>query len=338
MSNQDQDTTNWQALLQKIIQPPRERQRIAAALGINAITLTRWAKQNSRPQPASLARLVKVVQPHYRTELLKALKVAYPEMEEKLVEETSEIVPATFFRQILRDRATIIETLRPWQITATVINQAISLLDPHNLGMAITPVLCMPPVEGRIRSLREQGGRGTYPWTPDLEHKSIFLGMNSLAGYVVQNGRPASVRDVKKEQYIPVFAYPEGWEASAAACPIWLEGKIAGCLLAASIQVEHFTQTRMDLLIDLTNIFSLALNASDFYDHCQVQLRYIPRPKYQHELLQGFRLRSNRLMAESAQSGNPLSNTEAEKLAWQDIEEELLKTGASLNEGEQETA
>lgn len=332
MSNQEQDARDWRIILQRIIHPTKERQRIADALGVSAATLTRWAKPHSRPQQASLARLIKVVQPQYKTELLEALAAAYPTMGEKLVEETAEIVPPAFFRQILRDRATIIETLRPWQISATIVNEAISLLDPHHVGMAVTPVLCMPPVDGRIRSLREQGGRGTYPWSADLEHKSIFLGMYSLAGYVVQHGRAASVGDVNKERYIPVFAYPKGWENSAAASPIWLEGKIAGCLLAVCLEIDHFNQARMDLLVDLSNIFSLALSPCDFYDHPMVQLRYIPHPDDQNPLLQSFRQRSNNLMSISMQTGNPISTLEAEKRIWRDIEEQLLHIGANQDE------
>lgn len=327
-----QETLNWQAVLQKIVQPPKERQRLAVALGINVITLIRWARADSHPQRSYLVRLVKVVQPHQRAELLNALLVAYPDMQDKLMEETADFVPSSFCRQILRDRASIIETLRPWQLSGTIINEAIKLLDPHQLGMAITPALCMPPVDGKIRSLREHGGRGTVPWTADLEHKSVFLGLNSLAGYVVQSARPQSVRDVKKEKYIPVFAHPEDMEVSAAAAPIWLEGKIAGCLLAASTQIEHFTQARLDLLVNFANIFSLALNPSDFYGHHMVHLRYIPRPPIQHEYLKTFRQRATHIMTEAGKNGQPTSNAEAEKLAWQNIEERLLEVGATLED------
>jgi len=331
-----QSDAHWQAVLQKIIQPSKERQRLAAALGVNTITLTRWAKGDSRPQHTHLIRLLKVVQPHNRDELLEALMEAYPDMQEKLQEETFESISSAFFRQILRDRSTIIETLRPWQISGTVIDEGIRLLDPNTLGMAITPVLCMPPVPDstgqlRIRSLHERGGRGVFPWHTDLEHTSIFLGMNSLAGYVVQNNRPASVRDVSKERYIPVFAYPVGQEVSAAACPIWLEGKVAGCLMAVSTQVEHFTQTRMDLLLNLTSVFSLALNPGDFYDHRLVQLRYIPHPRHQLEPLKNFRQLVNRLMTESTLNNHPLSSAQAERRAWQELEEILLKTGQELD-------
>lgn len=327
-----QELPTWQAVLQKIIQSPRERQRLATALGINIITLSRWVKADSHPQRSYLLRLVKVVQPIHRSEMLNALLRAYPEMRDKFMEEIAETVPASFFRQILKDRASIIETLRPWQISGTVLSEALKLLDPHQLGMAVTAALCMPPVDGKIRSLREHGGRGNSPWSSDLEQKSVFLGLNSLAGHVVTFGRAASVPDVRKERYIPVFGYPADWEISAGAAPIWLQGKIAGCLLAASLQPEHFTQERMDLLVTFASIFSLALNPDEFYDHQAVQLRYVPLPDKQQDSLKSFRQRVTRLMTESAQEGSPLSNIEAEKRAWQEIEEELVLKGEETSE------
>lgn len=322
-----QEQPSWQAVLQKIIQSPRERQRLATALGINIITLSRWVKTDSHPQRSYLLRLVKVVQPTHRSEMLNALLRAYPDMHDKFMEEVAEAVPSAFFRQILKDRASIIETLRPWQISGTVLNEALKLLDPHQLGMAVTAALCMPPVEGKIRSLREHGGRGYAPWSSDLEQKSVFLGLNSLAGHVVLFGRAASVPDVRKERYIPVFGYPTDWEISAGAAPIWLQGRIAGCLLAASLQPEHFTQERMDLLVTFANIFALALNPDEFYDHRAVHLRYVPLPQEQQDSLKSFRQRVTRLMTESAQQGKPLSNADAEKSAWQEIEEELVHKG-----------
>lgn len=333
MPDPDYDSHNWRSVLEKIIQPPKERQRIAAALGVNTITLTRWVKQSSRPQRASLARLVKVVHPQQRAELLEALKLAYPDMQEKLLEETSIVVPSSLYRQILREQASVLENLRCRQIGSTLLNSALELLDPHNTGLAITPCLCMPPANGEknryIRSLRERGGRGTFPWTSDLEQKSIFLGLNCLAGHVVQTGRPTSVGDVSRERYIPVFAYPENMEASAAACPILLEGRIAGCLLAASAKLDHFSQERMDLLINLTHVYALALNPDDFYDPRLLRLRYIPHPTRQQELLLSFRQRVNNLMIDSVKSAHPLSSNEAEKIAWQQIEEILIQMGVN---------
>jgi hypothetical protein len=331
----NEDLPKWQDILHKIIQSKKELQRLATALGVNAITLNRWAKGESQPHSVHLINLVKLVQSDDREELLAALQIAYPDIQEKFQEESAQTIPAAFFRKILKDRATFIDNLRPWQLSANVIDEAIQLLDPYKAGMAITPVLCMPPVNHRIRSLREQGGRGTFPWTADLEHKSIFLGMNCLAGYVVQNNRPASVRNVQNEKYIPVFAHPENLEVSAAACPIWLEGKVAGCLLAASAKASHFTQARMDLLISFAHIFSLALNKNDFYEHSLIQLRYVPMPRIQHPYLKTFRQRVNQLMTASDVTQPPLSNVDAEIRAWQSLEEELLQRGVEMDEEEE---
>src|SRR5207245_2891093 len=77
---------------------------------------------------------------------------------------------------------------------------------PHQLGMAITLVQCMPPgKDGKIHSLRERMGRGTPPWIADLENLSIFLAMESLAGFVVQYQRPASIEDISKETLLPAY-------------------------------------------------------------------------------------------------------------------------------------
>lgn len=324
---QNQEIQSWQGVLQRTIHSTRERERLATALGVHKITLTRWASGNSRPQLQVMAHLVKVLQPRDRMEFLAALQATDPEMYDKLQEETSDSVSPSFIREVLRSRATTIESLRPWQLSATILDEAIKILDPNKLGMAITPVLCMPPVNGAIRSLREQGGRGSYPWTVDLQHQSIFLGMNCLAGYVVQSGRIQSVRDTRKEIYIPVFSYPPELEISAAACPIWFEGKIAGCLLAASPQAEHFTQARMDLLAHFTSIFALMLKPDDFYEHRLVQLRYVPEPEAQREILKTLRSRVARIMAESGLHGMYRTNSSAEQEAWQEIEEELLQRG-----------
>lgn len=326
----DQETPYWLDVLQKIIQPPKERQRIAAALGINKVTLTRWAQADSRPQRQDLAHLLKVVQPHHRAELLTALQRTFPDMYIKLHEENSEAIPSSFMREVLRMRASTIESLRSWQLGAMILDEAIRLLDPHQLGLSVTPALCMPPrtSTGPIRSLREQGGRGTFPWSADLEHKSLFLGVKSLAGHATQTARELSVRDTHKEDYIPVFSYPEDIEHSAAACPIWFEGKIAGCLLAASSQTEHFTQPRVDLLRSFADIFALTLTPAHFYEHSRIQLRYIPLPPRQHPLLQKFRPRVARVLLESGLHDQHINSAEAELAIWQEIEEELVILGA----------
>ena len=49
-------------------------------------------------------------------------------------------------------------------------------LDPERIGMSISVVRCMPPKNGKIRSLRESEGLGTPPWGGDLEERALLLG------------------------------------------------------------------------------------------------------------------------------------------------------------------
>src|SRR5947209_17521589 len=92
---------SWQSVLQQILKVSGERQRMSTALGLSPMTLTRWANGESNPQRPHLIRLVQIVQPQYREELLAALEIAYPEIQSWLKDDTSEQIPADFFAQLL---------------------------------------------------------------------------------------------------------------------------------------------------------------------------------------------------------------------------------------------
>ncbi|TMC97621.1 MAG: helix-turn-helix transcriptional regulator, partial [Chloroflexi bacterium] len=51
----------WRDLLAEIIRNPDEKRRIARALGINPLTLTRWVHGESVPRLHNLRRLLEVV-------------------------------------------------------------------------------------------------------------------------------------------------------------------------------------------------------------------------------------------------------------------------------------
>lgn len=313
----------WQSLLQSIIKTPAERQRLATALGVTQMTLSRWVNENSRPQRNHLIQLVQMIQPQHRTALMEALEQSYPEIRYWLHDEIPGQIPTDFFSQVLSTRATVIESLRFWQLSDMVLRQALVQLDPNGLGMSITLVQCMPPSpDGKIRSLRERMGRGTSPWVADLEQLSIFLGMESLAGYVVQYRRPASIEDLNKDHLLP--AYQTDFEVSAAAHPIWLEGRIAGCLLASSTQVGHFSQQRMALLGTFSDVISLAFNKSDFYAPGLVELRLMPYADKQRPHLARFRQQVTETIIKAAQEHQHLDNFEAEQIVWQKLEAQLL--------------
>jgi len=186
----------WQSILQQILRIPGEQQRMAVAIGLSQMTLTRWAKGESNPQRPHLIRLLQVIPPAYRDQMLEALEDTYPDIHSWQKDNSEENIPSEFFAQLLSVRTTTTDSLRFWRISDMVLKQVLAQLDPNQLGMAVTLVQCMPPSEAhgnKIRSLRERAGRGTFPWSADLEPIALFLGMESLAGYATESRRTVNV-------------------------------------------------------------------------------------------------------------------------------------------------
>ncbi|GCE11928.1 GAF domain-containing protein [Tengunoibacter tsumagoiensis] len=315
---------SWPGILQGIIKSPNERQRLATALGVTNMTLSRWASGESKPQRLHLIHLLQVVHPNHRQELLDALEQLYPEIQTWLTEDTSSQIPSDFFAQVLNIRTTTTESLRFWRISEMVLKQALLLLDPNRLGMAVKLVQCMPPspIDDKIRSLRERAGKGTPPWTADLEHDVLFLGLESLSGYAVEVRHIVSDDDLRQGKTFP--AVQDEYEVSAAAHPIRFEGRVAGCLLASSTQPGYFSQQRLNLLATFSDLISLAFEKSDFYPTEQIELRVMPKPEVQRPILTDFRQRVTAKFLQVQQKQLQFTNAEIELQAWQDLENELL--------------
>jgi hypothetical protein len=321
-------------VLQKIIKSSAERQRLSSALGVTNMTLTRWASGESKPQRSHLIRLIQVVQPNHRQELLDAIQRQHPDMHSWLSEDSSDLIPSDFFAQVLNIRTTTTESLRFWRICEAILKQALAQLDPHHLGMAIKLVQCMPPTrkDGKIRSLRECVGKGTPPWTADLEHDVHFLGLESLSGTAVEMRHMVYEDDLRKPSTLPRVRDTN--EISAAANPIRFEGRIAGCLLASSAQANYFTQPRLALLTTFSDLISLAFDKKEFYSPHLIQLRVMPAPEIQRPYLMEFRPRVTRRFQEAMQKHQHMNNSEIELETWQELEEELLNLAASDGTGD----
>jgi hypothetical protein len=233
-------------------------------------------------------------------------------------------IPSSFIMEVLEARASIPDLLRFWSITRLVLQQALRQLDPERIGLAITVVRCMPPRDGKIRSLRESVGLGTPPWGGDLEEKALLLGAESLAGHVTVSCRLEHIGDLQANKtFLP--AYQVEREVSAAACPIMLASRVAGCVLLSSTQVDYFApEARLALIRGYTNLVSLAFTPDEFYNPETIALNIMPPPATQQEYFAGFRQRVLKRMKESVGTEYRLSSTEAEQIEWQQIEESLL--------------
>lgn len=313
----------WQIVLQRITKLPTERQRLANVLGISSTTLARWINGETHPNTEQLARLIRAVQPTHRYELLEAIEAISPHILSSSRDDSTERIAAAFFVAVLQKRATTSESLRFWQISDMVLQQALAHLDPNQLGMAISLAPCMPPTtDGKICSLRERIGRGTLPWSADLEHDSLFLGIESLAGYVLQTRQERCIQDLRNETFFP--ATRTEFEVSAAAHPVWQSGRIAGCLVASSTQVDYFSQRRLSLLGVYSNIIALAFHVKDFYSTDIIGLRPMPKPSTQRLVIATFRQRVTQALAKAAREQQPIDNAAIELDVWRELEQMLL--------------
>lgn len=318
--------TLWFEILRDIIKSPAERQRLSTSLGVTTMTLTRWANGESKPQKSHLLNLVQVIHPNQRFIIIDALQEIYPELQSLLNEGSSdEKIPSDFFSQVLNIRTTTTDSLRFWRISEVVLKQALLQLDPNQLGMSVKLIQCMPPSAPgeKVRSLRERTGKGTPPWTADLEHDVLFLGIESLSGAAVETRHAMNNDNLQKNHSVP--SVMDVFEVSAAAHPIRLEGRIAGCLLASSTQEGYFSQQRIALLGTFSDLLSLAFDKHEFYRSADIALCVMPKPEVQRPILAGFRDMVTQKFHESMQKRTQLNNAEAELLAWKDLEEKLLE-------------
>lgn len=319
--------SSWRELLDSIVSSAADRERIATEAGVRSITLTRWVSGESTPRLQNLRQLLKVIPHQHRDQFreLIELEVDLPTLSGSEIDDLSEDIPSKFVNELLEVRATGPDVLRFWTMSHHVLQHALKQLDPEPMGMAIIVVQCMPPhSDGKIHSLRETVGLGTPPWGGDLEQKALFLGAESLAGQVVASCRPQVVQNLTKDKtFFP--AYQTLYEMSAMAYPIMFAGRVAGCLLVSSTQINYFLPpSRLALIHSYANLVSLAFEPAEFYAPDLIELRLMPSPEVQQAHFTTFRQRVLKLLKDSANTQHPLMDTQAEQRVWHDLEGILL--------------
>src|SRR5438128_3789689 len=228
------DPPSWRDLLKDIISDLAARDRLASLVGVHPMTLTRWVTSESHPRPQNLRQLLSALPYEQRTRMAGLLEGEHLDLSEPSMSDSLDQIEYSFVVQVLELRASTSDVVLFWALCHQVLQHALRRLDPERIGMAIRVVLCMPPTsDGKIHSLRESVGQGTPPWQTDLEQEAIFLGAESLAGYVVTSCRPDLVQNYGREHY----QLPASWaehELSATAIPIMYTNHIAGCVLVSS--------------------------------------------------------------------------------------------------------
>jgi transcriptional regulator with XRE-family HTH domain len=326
--NNMHEAHTWRELLAEIIHDGKEKQRLIEELGITSITLTRWINGESDPRPQNLRRLITVL-PQYREQLRVLLKKESNLSNEVDLEshQPTKEIPCEFYIRVLQTHATTTENLRFWSTCQLILRQALGQLDPEHLGMAIRIVSCMPPSGpyNKVRSLRENIGLGIPPWPSNLEQTAVFLGAESLASNVVVLCRPVIVQDVEQEQLIMPTGHT-AYEQSTAIHPILFAGRIAGVLQVSSTQKGYFlSQGNIDLIQSYADLVALAFDSQEFYASEQIALSIMPSPEQQKDSFAKFRHLVSQTMRDAAQKNRSISNTQANLLVWQKLENELLE-------------
>ncbi|GAC1379216.1 MAG: hypothetical protein NVS4B7_05040 [Ktedonobacteraceae bacterium] len=321
----------WRDLLRSIISDPREKQRLSEALGVKAITLTRWLNKESDPRPQNLRNLLNAL-PQHREHLLELIRTetGFEEFSNAVLDDATREIPPAFYIRVFASRATSTESMRFWSLSNLILQQALGQLDPDRTGMGIVVVRCMTPsqTDKKVHSLRESVGVGTPPWSSNLEQRGMFLGAESLCGYVVTACRPCSTQNVDDEQSL-IPAHKVEYEKSASVHPILYAGRVAGCLLVSSTQYNYFlSQARFALIEQYANLLALAFEPEEFYEPDEIELRVMPSQQIQKQHFADFRQRVANAMLEASRNKQPVNSIVAEQMVWQQLEEELLLVSA----------
>ncbi len=320
------EVSSWRDLLRIMISSAKERERLANEVGVSSVTISRWVTGNFEPRPQSLQRLIQVVPGEYREEFHALVARAYPHMANPASFYEPPELAAEFFRRVLETRSTTSDQQLYWTITRQILEHGVRQLDPERVGISITVVRCMPPgSDGKVHSLRENVGIGTPPWEGDLTAKALFLGAESLAGYVVSSFHYENVDDLRLNRtFVP--AYQAEHEISSIAWPLLMGGRTAGCLLLSSTLPNYYRSDARRLLVaDYARLLSLAFPPEQFYPYEMIELRQMPPLEAQRKFFGHFQNRVTELMVERINAGQRIGREQAELTIWQQIEADLIE-------------
>src|SRR5205823_3996828 len=277
-----QEPRTWREFLATVIRETKEKQRIASEIGVDPITLTRWATKESSPRPRSLLNRLVDALPAHRDQLSELIREEFPNALEEddptlfFIDPVIREVPSVLYARILEAHATVADTIRMWTISNLVMQQLVRQLDPEQLGIAASIVQCLPPNNGdqKVRSLREQFQEKS-PALKDVANRSYFLGAESLVGYAVVNCHPVVIQDMQRQADLLIVHHMDEMN-SAAAYPLQKAGRVAGSLLILSTQKQYFSHARKALIQSYAHLLSLAFGDNEFYLLKDIELQIMP--------------------------------------------------------------
>ncbi|QBD81199.1 hypothetical protein EPA93_36585 [Ktedonosporobacter rubrisoli] len=326
-----EDPQTWRELLARIISDLPERQRIAKALDINPITLSRWATGKSTPRPENLHMLINAL-PQYRKQLAELIAIEHPHFSIDLNAgaDISPEIPSSFYAQALNTHSSSPLLLRGSAVRTLILTQILGHFDPHRQGLLAIISQCVPPShDKKVRSLRITEMRGMPVWGHYIEHQTQFFGAESQSGHALLSGHPTVVQS--REELLHLFpTHTTEIVESAAAFPILLSDHAAGCLTLLSVQANYFKQSLLDLAQQYTELLVLAIEREQFYPLADIELGIMPPLAQQQGIIASFQQRVTKRMIQATRHQQSLTRLQAEDITWQELEEELLQYQINL--------
>lgn len=278
----------WRVILQDLV--PEEKRRVVELVGIDMSTLSRWSNGVSTPRKPEQLRKLAVVLPGIQEALMEvvefrsAFDINYDEPDQM-------DVPATYTADILGMLANTAKFVSQYTIHNHVYQDILSQLDEHKEGMMLLFGQCMAPTrpDGKVTSIYvHPKGRGTGPWKTKQVEAAFLLGSGTLNAVAVSSGQPAFYPQDQSFRREAPLLYPERIQ-SVASFPLLRGGsEVAGTLFIASVHLDFFTPTRIEVLKTYANMFALGLRDNQFYPMDRIELQPIPLPQHQSLLLNEF--------------------------------------------------
>jgi len=319
----------WRELLGSLIENVQERQRIASLSGINAVTLQRWANSEGNPRIRNLHQLISAL-PDYASQLTALIQKEYATFLESGAssEEDLSKIPSNFYTNVMRAYTRTAPSLRFWSIGKLILQQALQHLDPFRLGLLLTITCCTVPSDPsqKVRSMRIFLGLGSAPWQGSWDRYPLFIGVESLCGYVLSNRRLITIHDVQATDFISYYPLvPLQDSRSVVVAPIQRGEGVAGCFCASSTQPSYFTAERAELFQSYAQLLAVAFQPTEFYRSQNIDLGLFPSFGQQERYFATFQTRLLHTMRNAILGGQPLSSQQAMQMVLAQLEEELLQ-------------
>lgn len=318
------ETQTWRTLFRTIISIPERRQVLAHELGVNPVTLTRWAENQATPRLSSLQRLLKLL-PEYQSLMLPLITQEFPSFTLKGTPEEApeDSIPAAFYQQVVHMLVTLPDSRRVWETCRSILRQMVKQLDTDQTDIAVLLTQCvLPPAPNKVRSLRALMGAGKTPWGGNPEYQSAFLGIEMVAGQVVATGQSITIQNYPSQ----LQATSESTAGLGSSCtyPLLRANRILGTLGVLSALPDYFTPVRQHLIEDYAALTSIVFPSDMFFDFEAIELNILPPYSVQAPYLATLHARIQHLIKDAMKNNQPLTLNQAEQKAWQQLEDEVI--------------